>query len=147
MKRKVNIKKIAWAALVLYLIFAFGIGLKEKKATETYVEQLPGTIVTKIYSAYGTGRGTIWVPIFEVALDNGESISALVTDGYNEYDKAFPGMHDPSSNQASVLEYANTIHEGDRVIVTKISADQYGKLITEYGIIVDMQNELNEMGE
>lgn len=146
MKRKINIKKIAWIVFALYLLFAFGIGFKEKKTTETYVEQLPGTIVTKIYSAYGTGRGTIWVPIFEVNLDNGESISAPVTDGYNEYDKALPGMHDPSvsSSRAPVLEYANTIHEGDRVIVTKISAEQYGKQITEYGIIVDMQNKMGE---
>lgn len=142
MKRKVNIRKIAWAALVLYLIFAFGIGFKEMTTTKTYVEQLPGTIVTKTYSAYGTGRGTIWVPVFEVALDNGENISAPITDGYNEYDEVFPGMHVPSASlsKAPILEYANTIHEGDRVIVTKISAEQYGKLITEYGIIVDMQN-------
>ena len=40
MKRKVNIRKIAWAALVLYLIFAFGIGFKEMITTKTYVEQL-----------------------------------------------------------------------------------------------------------
>lgn len=142
MSMEINIRKIAWAVFFLYLIFALGVGFKEKRTTKTYVEQSPGTIVTKTYSVYSTRWGTIWIPIFEVNLDNGESVSAPVTDGYNEYDEVFPGMHDPSSNssQAPVLEYANSIHEGDRVVVTKISAEQYGKYITEYGIIVDMQN-------